>query len=111
MRTRDPAFDMIRFMAAVKLDAPVVVKAFLTHDLETLGKHCGPELMERFAGGQRPVWAHLRLAAHAPCWHSTGSSTPCAPTCACADTGPATAHAQQQQLLLKAHTPVSVAAR
>ncbi len=52
MRARDPAFDMIRFMAAVKVDAPVVVKAFLTHDLGTLRRHCGPELMERFTGGR-----------------------------------------------------------
>jgi hypothetical protein len=27
-----------------------VVKAFLTHDLPTLRKHCGPELMERLTG-------------------------------------------------------------
>jgi hypothetical protein len=31
-------------------DAPRVVKAFLTHDLPTLRKHCGPELMERLTG-------------------------------------------------------------
>jgi hypothetical protein len=31
-------------------DAPRVVKAFLTHDLPTLRKHCGPELMERLEG-------------------------------------------------------------
>jgi hypothetical protein len=27
-----------------------VVQAFLTHDLATLRKHCGPELMERLEG-------------------------------------------------------------
>jgi hypothetical protein len=33
-----------------RFDAPRVVKAFLTHDLPTLRKHCGPELMERLTG-------------------------------------------------------------
>lgn len=31
-------------------DAPIVVKAFLTHDLATLKKHIGPELEERMGG-------------------------------------------------------------
>jgi import inner membrane translocase subunit TIM44 len=47
---RDPGFDMARLLASVKADAPVIVKAFLTHDLATLRQHCGPELMEKFAG-------------------------------------------------------------
>ncbi|GLC45459.1 hypothetical protein PLESTB_000316300 [Pleodorina starrii] len=50
IRVRDPAFDMNRFVQSVKLDAPSVVRAFLKHDLETLSQHCGPELLERFAG-------------------------------------------------------------
>lgn len=50
IRSRDPAFDMNRFVQSVKLDAPHVVKAFLKHDLDTLALHCGPELLERFAG-------------------------------------------------------------
>ena len=33
-----------------QLDAPVVSKAFLNHDLATLKLHCGPELVERFSG-------------------------------------------------------------
>ncbi|KAI8463752.1 MAG: hypothetical protein J3K34DRAFT_136258 [Monoraphidium minutum] len=48
--SRDPGFDMGRLLAGVKKDAPRVVQAFLTHDLATLGQHCGPELMERFTG-------------------------------------------------------------
>ncbi len=36
--------------ACVQLDAPVVSKAFLNHDLATLKLHCGPELLERFSG-------------------------------------------------------------
>lgn len=50
IRSRDAAFDMSRFIYNVKVDAPVVVKAFLTHDLEVLRRHCGPELMERLTG-------------------------------------------------------------
>ncbi len=50
IRSRDPAFDMNRFVQSVKLDAPHVVKAFLKHDLDALALHCGPELLERFAG-------------------------------------------------------------
>ncbi|KAF5837473.1 hypothetical protein DUNSADRAFT_4275, partial [Dunaliella salina] len=50
IRTRDPSFDMNNFVRSVKLDAPVVSKAFLNHDLATLKLHCGPELLERFAG-------------------------------------------------------------
>lgn len=33
-----------------QLDAPVVSKAFLNHDLATLKLHCAPELVERFSG-------------------------------------------------------------
>ncbi|GIL68526.1 hypothetical protein Vafri_21798 [Volvox africanus] len=50
IRVRDPSFDMNRFVQSVKLDAPVVVRAFLKHDLGALSQHCGPELLERFAG-------------------------------------------------------------
>jgi hypothetical protein len=39
-----------------------VVKAYLTHDLATLGQHCGPELMERFAGIFRHFQAEVRRA-------------------------------------------------
>jgi len=47
IRTRDPGFDLNNFVRSVKLDAPMVVGAFLRHDLETLRLHCGPELLER----------------------------------------------------------------
>ncbi|GFR45893.1 hypothetical protein Agub_g7349 [Astrephomene gubernaculifera] len=50
IRSRDPSFDMNRFVQMIKLDAPGVVKAFLKHDLNTLSEHCGPELLERFTG-------------------------------------------------------------
>ncbi|KAF8055111.1 TIM44-2 [Scenedesmus sp. PABB004] len=50
IRGRDPRFDMSRLLEGVRYDAPRVVKAFLTHDLPTLRKHCGPELLERLEG-------------------------------------------------------------
>lgn len=50
IRSRDPSFDMSKLLSRAKCDARVVVEAFLTHDLGTLRKHCGPELMERFEG-------------------------------------------------------------
>ncbi|KAG2484061.1 hypothetical protein HYH03_017081 [Edaphochlamys debaryana] len=50
IRSRDPSFDMNRFVQMVKVDAPTVVRAFLKHDLEALQLHCGPELLERFGG-------------------------------------------------------------
>ncbi|KAF6258853.1 hypothetical protein COO60DRAFT_1701120 [Scenedesmus sp. NREL 46B-D3] len=50
IRSRDPRFDMTTLLDGVRFDAPRVVKAFLTHDLPTLRKHCGPELMERLEG-------------------------------------------------------------
>lgn len=50
IRGRDPRFEMARLLAGVRYDAPIVVKAFLTHDLATLRAHCGPELLERMGG-------------------------------------------------------------
>lgn len=50
IRARDPAFDLNKLIAGVKADAPIVVTAFLKHDLATLAAHCGTELMERFTG-------------------------------------------------------------
>lgn len=50
IRSRDPRFDMTTLLDGVRFDSPRVVKAFLTHDLPTLRKHCGPELMERLEG-------------------------------------------------------------
>lgn len=34
----------------MQLDAPVVTKAFLTHDMATLNEFCGPEIMQRLEG-------------------------------------------------------------
>jgi len=47
-----------------QLDAPVVSKAFLNHDLPTLKQHCGPELIERFSG----IFKHFAEAVSGV-WH------------------------------------------
>lgn len=52
---RDPRFDVAKLLASVKHDARTVVGAFLGHDLATLKKYAGPELLERLTG----VFAHF----------------------------------------------------
>eukprot|EP00967_Tisochrysis_lutea_P119329 scaffold194580_cov16-Tisochrysis_lutea.AAC.1 len=49
--------------ASLQLDAPVVSKAFLNHDLATLKLHCGPELLERFAGIFKHFSEQVRFAS------------------------------------------------
>jgi mitochondrial import inner membrane translocase subunit TIM44 len=44
-----------RLLASVKHDARAVVGAFLAHDLATLRRYAGPELLERLTG----VFAHF----------------------------------------------------
>lgn len=88
IRSRHPDFDMLQFQLALKADAPIVTRAVLTHDLATLKQHCGPELLERFAG-RRPALAtcppaathaHAHMAVHAQVrcpWRTTaGKKTP-----------------------------------
>jgi hypothetical protein len=65
---RDPSFDMNGLLAAIKYDAPVVVKAFLTHDLATLRQHCGPELLERFEG----IFEHFQAQVGGGWWGKRG---------------------------------------
>lgn len=39
-----------RLFCEMQLDAPVVTKAFLTHDMATLNEFCGSEIMQRLEG-------------------------------------------------------------
>ena len=50
-----------------QIDAPVVTRAFLTHDMETLKLHCGPELLERFGGIFKHFDEAVRWAAVGCC--------------------------------------------
>ena len=50
IRSRYPDFDMVHFVRMLKVDVPVVIKAYLEGDLEALREHSAPDMMERFAG-------------------------------------------------------------
>ena len=50
IRSRYPEFDMVHFVRALKLDVPVVIKAYLEGNLEALKEHSSPQMMERFTG-------------------------------------------------------------
>ena len=50
IRSRDPNFDMIRFLYDLRADVPVVIKAFLTGNVDTLRQHCTPDCVERLSG-------------------------------------------------------------
>eukprot|EP00891_Asterochloris_glomerata_P009946 jgi/Astpho2/9946/Aster-06651 len=50
IRSRDPNFDMIRFLYDLRADVPVVIKAFLTGNVGTLQQHCTPDCVERLSG-------------------------------------------------------------
>jgi hypothetical protein len=78
IRTRDPAFDMNLFLRSIKLDAPVVTKAFLKHDMDTLSDHCGADIMQRLEG----LCAALKQQVHAcvcVCVRLVPSARPAAP--------------------------------
>jgi len=64
-------------MHCVQLDAPVVSKAFLKHDLPTLRLHCGPELLERFSGIFRHFTEQVCVCAlqYLKAFYITGVST------------------------------------
>lgn len=50
IRTRDPTFDMVRFLKLVKADVPVLIQAYLTGDEKVIKEHCSPEMIERLVG-------------------------------------------------------------
>ena len=74
IRTRDPNFDMIRFLYDLRADVPVVIRAFLTGDVGTLQQHCTPDCVERLSGIIRVQEATVSTElGHAPgqsqfCW-------------------------------------------
>ena len=49
VRSRDPGFDVVRFLASVRGDVPGVVAAYLSGDSAALSAHCSPDLVERVA--------------------------------------------------------------
>jgi len=47
VRLRDPAFDMVAFLAGVKGDVPGLLRAYLTGDGPGMAAHAAPDLVER----------------------------------------------------------------
>ena len=47
VRARDPSFDMVAFLAALKQDVPSIVRAYLAADASVLALHASPDLVER----------------------------------------------------------------
>ncbi|KAK9816836.1 hypothetical protein WJX72_005698 [[Myrmecia] bisecta] len=50
LRARDPNFDMVLFLRHVKVDVPVIIRAYLQGKVEVLKEHCTPEMVERLTG-------------------------------------------------------------
>ena len=71
IRTRDPNFDMIRFLYDLRADVPVVIRAFLTGDVGTLQQHCTPDCVERLSGiirAQEATVSTELLVSRKFCW-------------------------------------------
>ena len=62
IRARDPGFDVVRFLAQVRADVPVVIRAYLTGDEAVIHEHCSPEMVERLTG----IWAATSAAGQVP---------------------------------------------
>ncbi|KAL6778006.1 TIM44 [Auxenochlorella protothecoides x Auxenochlorella symbiontica] len=85
IRARDPDFDMVRFLARVRADVPVIIGAYLRGEADVIREHCSPEMVERLTGimaataqsGQVPdptlldtsdvELVDLKLSEEAPC--------------------------------------------
>lgn len=50
IRSRDPAFDMVRFLYHLKVDVPIVIQAYLRGQVDVLKQHCSPDMLERLQG-------------------------------------------------------------
>ena len=50
IRSRDPGFEMVEFLQRVKSDVPVVIKAYLEGDEDTVKEYCTSEMIERLTG-------------------------------------------------------------
>ncbi|GAB4816222.1 hypothetical protein N2152v2_003268 [Parachlorella kessleri] len=50
IRSRDPAFDMVRFLQHLRADVRVLIKAYLEGNEEIIREHCTAEMIERLTG-------------------------------------------------------------
>ena len=59
IRTRDPEFDMVSFLARVRADVVTVIQAYLGGDEEVLTQYCSAEMVERLMGIVRAMHAQV----------------------------------------------------
>ena len=67
IRSRDPAFDMVRFLYHLKVDVPIVIQAYLRGQVDVLKQHCSPDMLERLQGIIAAQQAQVGSSGHALC--------------------------------------------
>lgn len=63
IRSRDPNFDMVKFLYNLKVDVPVVIQAYLRGQVDTLREHCSKDMVERLSGIIAAQTAQVCLSA------------------------------------------------
>lgn len=56
IRSRDPNFDMVRFLRNLKQDVQPVIQAYLKGDEAVLSQHCTPGCVQRLSGIIQAEW-------------------------------------------------------
>lgn len=64
IRSRDPNFDMVKFLYNLKVDVPVVIQAYLRGQVDTLREHCSKDMVERLSGIIAAQTAQVCLCQH-----------------------------------------------
>lgn len=67
IRSRDPSFDMVKFLYNLKVDVPVVIQAYLRGQVDTLKEHCSKDMVERLSGIIAAQTAQVCLGKHSDC--------------------------------------------
>lgn len=86
IRSRDPNFDMVKFLYHLKIDVPVVIQAYLRGQVDTLKEHCSKDMVERLSGIIAAQTAQVLPSASrcsnalAFAWQSSSSKGPCLPS-------------------------------
>lgn len=91
IRSRDPNFDMVKFLYNLKVDVPVVIQAYLRGQVDTLREHCSKDMVERLSGIIAAQTAQVCLCQHrllfpaqtSPGWLSCTVSRQYIPECCC----------------------------
>ena len=64
IRSRDPNFDMVKFLYNLKVDVPVVIQAYLRGQVDILKEHCSKDMVERLSGIIAAQTAQVSLCKH-----------------------------------------------